>query len=545
MIKKLELTKRFGLKVIALLLIALAVFILFRYINLEKIPGSSTIVVGVDQESSLEEDSNVITAKPEDVIKEANIGDNAESYSKSFSLEKGFADLAEYAIPSVVNISAVRVVKTSTSDVVLEGIDPSLRDLFKQFMPDNMPQQNQSFVSLGSGFVIRSDGFIITNYHVIKESENIQVTFTDGTKYNAKIYATDEVTDLALLKIEAVNLKTLKFGDSDAARVGEWVIAIGNPFGLGGTVSSGIISAKGRDINMASLNDFIQTDAAINRGNSGGPLINIKGEVIGINTAIFSTSGGSIGIGFSVPSKTIETVVSQLITKGKVIRGWLGVQIQAIDNNIAKSLGLSNTDGALVSSVLPNSPAASAGLKTGDVIVAVNGQKVKNSRILPRLVTAFPPGSIISLDVLSGKSKKVVKVKIGEIPEQQIPEDSDKSTQNKGANIAFKEKTYEDLGLRIAEINPAIRKHFSLADDTEGLIVAAVAISSPLQYKGLYPGLILISVNQKDVKTLDDLDKILNTNPDPLLILAEDASKNRYFLSITKKELEQGYLDQQ
>lgn len=544
--------KKLSIKILILLVALLAIFLVFRYLEIGKIippeltkKHNSTINNTTTNEipQTATESSPILTEQQENVVRKANIGDSAEDYDKPFDINNGFADLAQYATPSVVNISALKVVKTSAQDAALENVDPALRELFKQLMPNNNgAQQNQSFVSLGSGFVVRSDGFIVTNYHVIQDAQNIQVTFTDGKKYNAELYATDAVTDIALLKVEANDLKSLKFGDSDAARVGDWVIAIGNPFGLSGTVSSGIISATGRDISINSLSDFIQTDAAINKGNSGGPMINTRGEVIGINTAIFSTSGGSIGIGFAVPSRTIKTVISQLITSKKVVRGWLGVQVQGIDDNLAKSLKLDNTEGALISGVLPGSPAETAGLKSGDVVYSVNGQPVKNSRVLPRIVTSYPPNSVITLSILSNGLKKDVKVTIGNIPEQvngiaQNQEDNSKD------NSKVKEKTYDDIGLKVAEINPALRKHFNLPEKADGLVVIAVKVGSVLQAKGLTSGLRIISVNQKEIKTLDQLDTVLNGKDENLLFLLEDLEEGKYFVSVTKKEIKQGYLD--
>lgn len=543
--------KKLSIKILILLVALLAIFLVFRYLEIGKIipptvikdpkpPVNSTIS---NEAPPATESSPILTEQQENVVRKANIGDSAEDYDKPFDINNGFADLAQYATPSVVNISALKVVKTSAQDAALENVDPALRELFKQLMPNNNgAQQNQSFVSLGSGFVVRSDGFIVTNYHVIQDAQNIQVTFTDGKKYNAELYATDAVTDIALLKVEANDLKSLKFGDSDAARVGDWVIAIGNPFGLSGTVSSGIISATGRDISINSLSDFIQTDAAINKGNSGGPMINTRGEVIGINTAIFSTSGGSIGIGFAVPSRTIKTVISQLITSKKVVRGWLGVQVQGIDDNLAKSLKLDNTEGALISGVLPGSPAETAGLKSGDVVYSVNGQPVKNSRVLPRIVTSYPPNSVITLSILSNGLKKDVKVTIGNIPEQ-VNGIAQNQEDNAKDNSKVKEKTYDDIGLKVAEINPALRKHFNLPEKADGLVVIAVKVGSVLQAKGLTSGLRIISVNQKEIKTLDQLDTVLNGKDENLLFLLEDLEEGKYFVSVTKKEIKQGYLD--
>ncbi len=481
----------------------------------------------------------------QEIEKVANIGDNAGVYNKGFNLNDGFADLVDYVTPSVVNISATKIVKSNANSEALEEIDPSLRDLLKNMLPQG-EQQEQKMVGLGSGFIIRSDGFIATNNHVINGAENIQITLSDGTKMSAEIYATDKATDIALLKVKGNNLPSLKFGDSSKLRVGEWVITIGNPFGLGGTVSSGIISALGRDINIGPYNDFIQTDASINKGNSGGPMINTKGEVIGINTAIFSTSGGgSIGIGFSVPSNIIKNVVAQLISNKKVVRAYLGVQIQMIDDNIAKSLNLPDTNGALISNVVKDGPADRSGLKSGDVIVAVEGNVLKNSRLLPKIISNLPPKSSVKLSVVSGGIKKEVVVILDEIPANIMNNDEEKeeSIPSTSKN-SLKEATYHDIGIKAVEINDAIRKYFKLSSDAKGVIVLAVKNNSIAQQKGMIAGFKIISVNQQELQSIDDLTKMIEKNKEKgLLFLLEDLKGGRYFVSISKKEIEQGYVD--
>lgn len=485
------------------------------------------------------------TFNQEEVVKQVNMGDNAQTYDKAFNLADGFADLVSYVTPSVVNISAIKIVKANSGATLPEELDPAFKELLKNMMPQE-EQQDQKMVGLGSGFIVRSDGFIVTNNHVIAGAENIQITLSDGRKLSAEIYATDVASDIAVLKVKAKDLPSLKFGDSKKVRVGDWVITIGNPFGLGGTVSSGIISALARDINIGTYNDFIQTDAAINRGNSGGPMINTKGEVIGINTAIFSTSGGgSIGIGFSVPSDTVKNVVAQLIANKKVIRSYLGVQIQGVDDNIAKNLSLPNTNGALISNVVEGSPAEVAGLKSWDVIISVNGEELKSSRILPRIISNIPPKSKVVLGIISGGSKKEVAVILEELPVNlnKQEEGSEEGLKPNGKEI-IKEVTFHDIGIKVTAIGDSVRKYFKLPKESSGLIILAVKNNSIAQQKGVVAGLRIVSVNQKVINNVEDLAKFVDSNREKgLLFLLEDVKGGRYFVSITKKEIEQGYVD--
>jgi serine protease Do len=477
-----------------------------------------------------------------DETKSANLGDNYKSYDKPISATEGFADLVEFVNPAIVNISAVKVVKTQNMDIPIESIDPSFREFFKNMLPEGEAKE-QRFISLGSGFVVRSDGFVVTNNHVIDGAEKVQVNFSDGKKLEATIYATDKITDIALLKIDAKDLKTLKFGDSDKVRVGDLVIAVGNPFGLGGTVSSGIISAIGRDIQIGPYNDFLQTDAAINKGNSGGPMINTRGEVIGINTAIFSTQGGgSIGIGFAVPANVIQNIISQLIVDKKVTRGWLGVQVQGIDENMAKTLGLKEPMGALVSNIVEKGPAEKAGLKSGDVILSVNGVPLKNSRVLPKIISTVKPNTEITLGVISNKTQKDVKILIEEIPEdmQQVQGETQEELSTKNGKV--REMTFDDIGLKVVEINPAVRAYFKLDEKQEGVMILGVKTSSIAKQKNLAAGLKIVSVNQQEIKTLDQLKSAIDSNKENgLLILIEDLKQNRLFISITKREIETGF----
>ena len=445
-------------------------------------------------------------------IEEANVSDNAKTYDKPFNLESGFADLVDFVSPAVVNISVVKIVKHNGMDIPLENMDPAFRELLKNLLPQQQPQK-QMFVSLGSGFVVRSDGYIVTNHHVVQEADTIQVTFDNGKKYIATIHASDELTDVAVLKIDATNLPTLKFANSNEVRTGEWVIAIGNPYGLGGTVSAGIVSAKSRDINLVSYSDYIQTDTSINRGNSGGPLINTRGEVLGINTAIFSTTGANIGIGFALTSNISSKIVAHLIQNKYVVRSWLGVQIQEIDQSIATALKLENTNGALVASVVDNSPASEAGLKSGDIIIAINGNTIANSRILPKTISDIAPNTKITLTIISEDVKKDIQVELKALPAQQnsMPNFSN-SGNGDNVDTKLKEKTYEELGIKVAEINTAVRKYFGLPDNAEGVIILMVGQDSVAIQKGFAPGVKILEVNKTKIKSISDLDKVIKDN---------------------------------
>ena len=299
-------------------------------------------------------------------------------------ISKGFSELAKKSMPSVVNISATKVVETRGGNPFPFQVPPG--SPFEEFFKDqNKGQKQRRTVALGSGFVIKNNGTVITNNHVIQGAEGIFVRFTDGKEYEAKLIGTDPVSDIAVLKIQSnETFKALKLADSSKAKVGDWVVAIGNPFGLGGTVTSGIISAINRDINMGRYDNFIQTDASINQGNSGGPLFNMNGDVLGINTAIFSNSGGSVGIGFAIPANFAKNVINQLIQFGETKRGWLGVRIQVVSKEIADAVFLKEPIGALVTDVNPKGPAFKSGIKPGDIIIEFNGTKIKTMRELPK-----------------------------------------------------------------------------------------------------------------------------------------------------------------
>jgi serine protease Do len=414
------------------------------------------------------------------------------------------APLVARVLPAVVNVSAQMGEQASMQEESNSGdgngdqgfpespFDQMLRRFFERQM-----HPHQKVMALGSGFIIDPHGYVVTNNHVVGNAEKVTVILQDGTRHPAKILGRDEKTDLAVLKINAGdNLPYVDWGDSDAAKVGDWVVAVGNPFGLGGTVTAGIISALGRNINEGPYDDFLQIDAPINRGNSGGPTFNLSGQVIGINTAIYSPSGGSVGIGFAIPSNIARRVVEQLEKTGHVTRGWLGVAIQRVTPSIAKSLGLSEASGALVSSVMPNSPAALVGLKPGDVIVAVDGQPIKQVHDLPRIVAAAPVGKPLPLTVRrEGKEIKLSPV----IAELKPAQQREASTGNEGTMP--NEGNATSLGMELTTLDPSLRSRLDIPSGVTGVVVSKVAADSPAGSLGIQPGDVIVSVDQKSATT--------------------------------------------
>jgi serine protease Do len=354
-------------------------------------------------------------------------------------------------------------------------------------------------IALGSGFIIDPNGTVVTNNHVVGEAAKVSVTLQDNSKYTAKIIGRDSRTDIAVLKIKADKpLPYVSFGDSNAAQIGDWVIAVGNPFGLGGSVTTGIISARGRDIHAGQFDDFLQIDAPINRGNSGGPTFNLQGQVIGINTAIYSPNGGSVGIGFAVPSNVAKSVVAQLEDHGKVSRGWLGVQIQEMTPAIAASLGLQGQHGALIAAVTANSPAAEAGLKQGDVVLSFNGAEISQLRDLPRAVSATRPGSSASMTVWRNGQKTELQVKIGEAPENPRVAAAGDNGELPGEGRA------QAAGLHFAPLTPDLRRELHLGRDINGVVITSVDDGSAADALGLQRGDVVLSINQQPVMSPQD-----------------------------------------
>jgi len=411
------------------------------------------------------------------------------------------APLVQHVSSAVVTISAQGSVDKAArteddSDDDRPGGLP-FEDFLRRFFDKDkrgMPETGREFVGLGSGFIVDPQGYVVTNNHVVSKAEKITVILQDNTRHEAKVIGRDEKTDLALIKIDAKEkLPFVTWGDSDQAKVGDWVVAVGNPFGLGGTVTAGIVSAVGRNIDEGPYDEYMQIDAPINRGNSGGPTFNLGAEVIGVNTAIYSPSGGSVGIGFAVPSNVAKNVIQQLKDTGHVTRGWLGVAIQGITPAIAKSLGLNSDQpsGALVASVTTNSPAAKAGIKQGDVITAAGGHPVKQVGDLPRIVAGTPPGQQLDLTILrSGKEMKLA-VPLGELSES--PKQAAAVTQDEDRTGA--------LGLQLSTATPELRRQYRIPKEVEGVVITRVADQSPAESAGLQPGDVLVSVDQTPVET--------------------------------------------
>jgi serine protease Do len=428
---------------------------------------------------------------------------------------EAIADVAEQVIDAVVNISTKQTVDMSSD--VMPKLPPGspFEEFFEEFFKNRHGKNGGAPTphrvnSLGSGFIIDASGLVVTNNHVIAGADEVNVILNDGTILKAEIVGRDTKTDLALLKVQPTKpLKAVKFGDSDKLRLGEWVIAIGNPFSLGGTVTAGIVSARNRDIQSGPYDNYIQTDAAINRGNSGGPLFNLDGEVVGVNTAIISPSGGSIGIGFAVPSKTVVPVIDQLREFKEVRRGWLGVRIQQVTDEIADSLNVKPARGALVAGIDDKGPAKPAGIEPGDVIVKFDGKDVKEMRDLPRIVADTTVGKDVAVTVIR-KGKELTKhVKLGRLQD----------TEKKEASLAPKKEAAPDekavvkkaLGLSLADLTDALRKEHKIKAKVKGVLITEVDPNSPAAEKHMVPGMVIAEVQQQQVSSAADLQQRLDT----------------------------------
>ncbi len=439
-----------------------------------------------------------------------------------------FADLAERLSPAVVNISTRQSVGSAATPAPNLPPGAPFGDLFRDFFERNQ-RGPRSVSSLGSGFVIDPAGFVVTNNHVIENADEIVVNFIDGSSLPATLVGTDPKTDIAVLKIEpTAPLPAVPFGVSDRMRVGDWVMAIGNPFGLGGSVSVGIVSARNRDINAGPYDDFIQTDAAINRGNSGGPLFNMAGEVIGVNTAIISPSGGSIGIGFAVPSDIVRSVVAQLREFGETRRGWLGVRIQSVTPEIAESLGLPDEKGALVADVTADGPADVAGILPGDVVLRFNGRVVPSMRDLPRMVADSPVGDGAEVVVWRKGEEVTVSVLLGRLEEGEViaaaaPGPRDEPAPGEAVTL---------FGMRLEALTDARRGELDLGPDVTGVVVARVDQGGAAAEKGVRPGDVIVEVGQQPVAAPEDvatrLDEIAADGRGSALFLLQSGGELRF-----------------
>jgi serine protease Do len=458
---------------------------------------------------------------------------------------EGIADVAEKVIDAVVNISTSQTVEAKGGGENRGGVVPQLPpgSPFEEFFDDFFKNrrggkggdlQPHKTNSLGSGFIIDTAGIVVTNNHVIADADEINVIMNDGTKIKAEIVGIDKKTDLAVLKFKPTKpLTAVKFGDSDKLRLGDWVVAIGNPFSLGGTVTAGIVSAKNRDISSGPYDSYIQTDAAINRGNSGGPLFNLDGEVIGVNTLIISPSGGSIGIGFAVPSKTVTGVVDQLQKFGELRRGWLGVSIQNVTDEIAESLNIKPARGALVGKVDPNGPAKTAGIETGDVVVRFDGKDIKEPKDLSRTVADTAVGKNVDVVVIRKGAQETRKVTLGRL------DDNDKTQQAalKKDEPAEKPVTQKALGLDLATLSKDLRTRYKIKDSVKGVVVTGVDASSDAAEKRLSAGDVIVEVAQEAVASGADIkkrvDQLKKDGKKSVLLLVSNAEGELRFVALS------------
>jgi serine protease Do len=454
---------------------------------------------------------------------------------------EAIAEVAEQVIEAVVNISTSQNVGARGTQPQLPN-DPQIDDLFRDFFnrrgqgePKGERAPPRRVNSLGSGFIIDATGIVVTNNHVIAEADEITVILNDGTKVKAELMGRDQKTDIALLRIKTDRpLKAVRFGDSDKLRLGEWVIAIGNPFSLGGSVTAGIVSARNRDINSGPYDNYIQTDAAINRGNSGGPLFNLNGEVVGVNTAIISPSGGSIGIGFAVPSKTALSVIDQLKEFGETRRGWLGVRIQLVTDEIAESLGIKPARGALVAGVDDRGPAKPAGIVPGDVIVRFDGKDIREMRDLPRVVADTPVGKEVPVIIIRKGKEETRTVKLGRL------EDSEKQatlTKPQADPPAPAPVVKRALGIDLAALSDDLRKKFKIRDTVKGIVILGIQPSSPAADKRLNPGDVIVEIAQEPVQSADDfqtkVDRLRKDGRPSALLLVAGADGELRFVALS------------
>jgi serine protease Do len=448
----------------------------------------------------------------------------AMSWGQS-TIPESFSALAESVSPAVVNISTVKTIKGG--GLVFRhfhqspwGDQDPFKDFFEKFFGD---EQRREFKqrSLGSGFIIDKDGYIVTNNHVIADADEIKVKLNSGKEYDAKIIGRDPSTDIALIKIKAdSSYSVVTLGDSDSVKVGEWVVAIGSPFGLEHTVTAGIVSAKGRVIGSGPYDDFIQTDASINPGNSGGPLINLKGNVVGINTAIIA---GGQGIGFAVPVNMAKGVIKQLKEEGEVTRGWLGVGIQDISDEMLEYYGVKDKKGVLVSEVFPGDPADKAGIRSKDIILEVNGEKIETSRELTRIIAGFHVGEVVKITVLRDSKEKTFKVKI--VKRQQ----GDRASRS----IPYKEQ--EAFGIRVSNLTPEIARKFDI-QETEGVVVTGVQPDSRRHDEGIQVGDIIKEINHRSINTVDDYEDATQKvkKGDTVVMLVKRANSGFFVIKLTR-----------
>ena len=435
---------------------------------------------------------------------------NTTEQSLERALPASFADIVEKVSPAVVNIQVTS--HTTPTMTEMQNVPGNMREFFERYfnapgMPNGegpgMPERRggeQKVIGAGSGFVIDKDGYIVTNEHVVHNADDITVTFKDGSTNKARLIGVDAKTDLALIKIDVNKpVPYVKFGKSNDVRVGDWVLTVGNPFGLGHSVNVGIVSARGRTIGAGPYDDFLQIDAPINRGNSGGPAFDVAGNVVGVNAAIYSPNGGSVGIGFAIPSEIAEKVVAELKANGSVERGWLGVSIQPLNDDIAEGLGLKSTDGVLIAEINEDGPAKAAGMKAGDVILDVNGKAIREMKELPRLIADIRPGTKSDIKIWRDGAHQSLSVKIGTLPDEQKLAANDKG------------HTVEDkVGFSVQSMDPDTARQLGMPEDTKGVVVVAVKPGSPAAEKGLRRGDVLTKAGGKTLSSPVDLTERLD-----------------------------------
>ncbi len=449
------------------------------------------------------------------------------SISNSQNIPNSFADLAEKLMPSVVNISTTQTVVTRSNPFPNFQFPPGspFGDMFKEF---GTPQERQSS-ALGSGFIIDEKGILVTNNHVIEGAEDIVVQVNGEKKFKAKVIGADPLSDIAVLKIESKEkFLPVRFGDSDKARIGDWVIAIGNPFGLGGTVTSGIISARNRSIGLSRYEDYIQTDASINSGNSGGPLFDMNGNVIGINTAILGRSG-NVGIGFSIPSNSAKIVIDQLIEFGETKRGWLGVRIQDVTKEIADVEKLDEPRGALVASVAPNSPSEKAGVKSGDIILEFNGEKIKQMKELPIIVARTEVGKKVKVKIWRNKKEIIKTITLGRLETSEDFKISEKKEE------LPKETLIENLKIKVRKLSDQDIKTRNLPNQTNGLVITSIENNSPLT-GSIEVNSIILEAQKKKIRNVEDLNQalkqVLNSNQKTILLVIYNSQNQKRYIGV-------------
>ena len=452
---------------------------------------------------------------------------NFSSISNSQNVPNSFADLAEKLIPSVVNISTTQTVVERSNPFPNFQFPPGspFGDMFKEF---GTPQERQSS-ALGSGFIIDEEGVVVTNNHVIEGAEDIVVQVNGEKKFNAKVIGADPLSDIAVLKIESKEkFLPVRFGDSDKARIGDWVIAIGNPFGLGGTVTSGISPARNRSIGLSRYEDYIQTDASINSGNSGGPLFDMNGDVIGINTAILGRSG-NVGIGFSIPSNSAKLVIDQLIKFGETKRGWLGVRIQDVTKEIAEVEKLDEPRGALVASVAPNSPSEKAGVKSGDIILEFNGEKIEQMKELPMIVARTEVGKKVKVKIWRNKKEITKTITLGRLETSEDFKISEKKEE------LPKETLIENLKIKVRKLSDQDIKTRNLPNQTNGLVITSIEKNSPLT-GSIEVNSIILEAQKKNIRTVQDLNQalkqVLNSNQKTILLVIYNSQNQKRYIGV-------------